>query len=162
MATKQVNIDIIAKDKTRMAMRSAQMGIDRVKNSVFNLRNAFLGIGAGFIAKGFLDTAREVERLQVRFKFLFSDVEEGERAFKGLIKFASQVPFSLEEIQRGSANLAVVSKDAKELNTLLKITGDIASASGLDFQTTAEQIQRTFSGGINSADLFRKEVLKHY
>ena len=70
MATKQVNIDIIAKDKTRMAMRSAQMGIDRVKNSVFNLRNAFLGIGAGFIAKGFLDTAREVERLQVRFKFL--------------------------------------------------------------------------------------------
>ena len=160
MATKQVNIDIIAKDKTRMAMRSAQMGIDRVKNSVFNLRNAFLGIGAGFIAKGFLDTAREVERLQVRFKFLFSDVEEGERAFKGLIKFASQVPFSLEEIQRGSANLAVVSKDAKELNTLLKITGDIASASGLDFQTTAEQIQRTFSGGINSADLFRERGVK--
>ena len=43
MATKQVNIDIIAKDKTRMAMRSAQQGIDRVKNAVFNLRNAFLG-----------------------------------------------------------------------------------------------------------------------
>ena len=160
MATKQVNIDIIAKDKTRMAMRSAQMGIDRVKNSVFNLRNAFLGIGAGFVAKSFLDTAREVERLQVRFKFLFDEAKEGEKAFKNLIKFAGEVPFTLEEIQRGSANLAVVSKDAEELNTLLKITGDIASASGLDFQTTAEQIQRTFSGGINSADLFRERGVK--
>ena len=160
MATKQVNIDIIAKDKTRMAMRSAQQGIDRVKNAVFNLRNAFLGIGAGLVAKSFLDTAREVERLQVRFKFLFDEAKEGEQAFKNLIRFASEVPFTLDEIQRGSANLAVVSKDAKELNTLLKITGDIASASGFDFQTTAEQIQRTFSGGINSADLFRERGVR--
>ena len=160
MATKQVNIDIIAKDKTRQALRGVTQGIDRVKNSVFNLRNALLGVGAGFVAKGFLNTAREVERLQVRFKFLFSEVSEGEKAFKNLVKFAGEVPFTLEEIQRGSANLAVVSKNAEELNTLLKITGDVASASGLDFATTAEQIQRTFSSGINSADLFRERGVK--
>ena len=160
MATKQVNIDIIAKDKTRQAMKSATVGINNLKQSVFNLQNALVGLGAGLVAKSFIDTGREVERLQVRFKFLFSDVREGEKAFKGLVKFASQVPFSLEEIQRGSANLAVVSKDAEELNKLLKITGDIASASGLDFQTTAEQIQRTFSGGINSADLFRERGVR--
>ena len=160
MATKQVNIDIIAKDKTRMAMQSATRGVDKLKSSVFNLRNALLGLGAGFIAKGFLDTAREVERLRVRFKFLFDDAREGAKAFNSLVKFAGQVPFSLQEIQRGSANLAVVSKNADELNTLLKITGDIASASGLDFATTAEQIQRTFSSGINSADLFRERGVK--
>ena len=160
MATKQVNIDIIAKDKTRQAMQSATKGINRVKDSVFNLRNALLGLGAGFVAKGFLDTAREVERLRVRFKFLFADAKEGEKAFKGLIKFAGQVPFSLAEIQRGSANLSVVSKDADELNEILKITGDIASASGLDFQTTAEQLQRVFSAGINSADLFRERGVR--
>ena len=154
MATKQVNIDIIAKDKTRQAMRSATVGLNNLRQSVFNLQNALVGLGAGLVAKSFLDTGREVERLQVRFKFLFSDVREGEKAFKGLVKFASQVPFSLEEIQRGSANLAVVSKDADELNKLLKITGDIASASGLDFQTTAEQIQRT------SADLFRERGVR--
>lgn len=160
MATKQVNIDIIAKDKTRQAMKSATMGVERLKNSVFNLRNALVGLGAGLVVKSFVDTGREVERLRVRFKFLFDEANEGEKAFKGLIKFASQVPFSLEEIQRGSANLAVVSKDADELNKLLKITGDIASASGLDFQTTAEQIQRTFAGGINSADLFRERGVR--
>ena len=160
MATKQVNIDIIAKDKTRQAMRSATLGVNKLKDSVFNLRNALVGLGAGLVVKSFIDTGREVERLRVRFKFLFDEASEGEKAFKGLIKFASQVPFSLEEIQRGSANLAVVSKDAEELNRLLRITGDIASASGLDFQTTAEQIQRTFSGGINSADLFRERGVK--
>ena len=160
MATKQVNIDIIAKDKTRQAMRSASGSVDRLKSAVFNLRNAFIGLGAGLVAKSFLDTGREVENLRVRFKFLFSDAREGEKAFKGLVKFAGQVPFSLQEIQRGSANLAVVSKNADELNNLLKITGDIASASGLDFATTAEQIQRTFSSGINSADLFRERGVK--
>ena len=102
MATKQVNIDIIAKDKTRQAMKSATMGVERLKNSVFNLRNALVGLGAGLVVKSFVDTGREVERLRVRFKFLFAEANEGEKAFKGLIKFASQVPFSLEEIQRGS------------------------------------------------------------
>jgi hypothetical protein len=160
VATKQVNIDIIAKDKTRQAMRSATVGINNLKQSVFNLQNALVGIGGALVAKSFLDTARETERLQVRFKFLFADVREGEKAFKGLVKFASKVPFSLEEIQRGAGNLAVVSKDAEEMNRLLAITGDLAVASGLDFQTTAEQLQRVFSSGINSADLFRERGVR--
>ena len=59
MATiKQVNIDIIAKDKTRQAMRSATGSVDRLKDSVFNLRNALLGLGAGVVAKSFIDTGR--------------------------------------------------------------------------------------------------------
>ena len=160
MATKQVNIDIIAKDKTRQAMKSASTGLDNLKKSVFSLQTALIGIGGSLVAKSFLDTARETERLQVRFKFLFDDVREGEKAFRGLTEFASKVPFSLEEIQRGAGNLAVVSQSAEEMNRLLAITGDLAVASGLDFQTTAEQIQRTFSSGINSADLFRERGVR--
>ena len=156
MATKQVNIDIIAKDKTRQAMRSASTGLDNLRKSVFSLQTALIGIGGTLVAKSFLDTARETERLQVRFKFLFADVREGEKAFKGLTEFASKVPFSLEEIQRGAGSLAVVSKNAEEMNRLLAITGDLAVAGGLDFQTTAEQLQRVFSSGIASAELFRE------
>ena len=40
VATKNVNIDIIAKDKTRQAMQSATKGVDGLKSAVFNLRNA--------------------------------------------------------------------------------------------------------------------------
>ena len=160
MDTKKVNIDIIAKDKTRMAMQTATRGVNNLKNSVFNLKVAFAALGVGLIGRDFLNTAREIERLKVRFKFLFSTVAEGEKAFKGLLKFAGEVPFSLEEIQRGAANLAVVTKSADELNEILRITGDIAAASGLDFQTTSEQLQRVFSAGINSADLFRERGVR--
>jgi len=160
VATKNVNIDIIAKDKTRQAMKSASTGLNNLKKSVFSLQTALIGIGGSLVAKSFLDTARETERLQVRFKFLFDDVREGEKAFRGLTEFASKVPFSLEEIQRGAGNLAVVSQSAEEMNRLLAITGDLAVASGLDFQTTAEQLQRVFSSGINSADLFRERGVR--
>ena len=160
MATKKVNIDIIAKDKTRMAMATATRGVNNLKNSVFNLKVAFAALGVGFIARDFINTAREIERLKVRFKFLFDTVAEGEKAFQGLLKFAGQVPFSLAEIQRGAANLAVVSKSADDLNEILAITGDIAAASGLDFATTSEQLQRVFSAGINSADLFRERGVR--
>ncbi len=111
MATKQVNIDIIAKDKTRQAMKSATTGVDKLKQSVFNLRNALVGIGAGVAIKSFVDVGRQVESLQIRLKFLFGSVEEGAKAFDVMSKFASKVPFSLEQIQAGAGNLAVVAKD---------------------------------------------------
>ena len=160
MATKQVNIDIIAKDKTRQAMRSATTGVDKLKQSVFNLRNALVGIGAGVAIKSFVDVGRQVESLQIRLKFLFGSVEEGAKAFDVMSKFASKVPFSLEQIQAGAGNLAVVAKDSKELAKILEITGNVASVTGLDFQTTAEQIQRSFSAGVASADIFRERGVR--
>jgi len=160
VATKNVNIDIIAKDKTRQAMQSATKGVDGLKNSVFNLKNALIGLGAGVAIKSFVDVGKQVESLQIRLKFLFGSVEEGAKAFDVMAKFASKVPFSLEQIQQGSGNLAVVAKDADELAKILEITGNVASVTGLDFRTTAEQIQRSFSAGVASADIFRERGVR--
>lgn len=160
MATKQVNIDIIAKDKTRMAMQTATKGVDGLKSSVFNLKNALAGIGAGLVIKSFVDVGKQVESLQIRLKFLFGSVEEGAKAFDVMSKFASKVPFSLDQIQQGAGVLAVVSKDADELAKILELTGTVASVTGLDFRTTAEQIQRSLSAGISSADIFREKGVK--
>ncbi|BAQ91683.1 putative tape measure protein [uncultured Mediterranean phage uvMED] len=160
MATKQVNIDIIAKDKTRQAMSSATKGVDGLKSSVFNLKNALIGLGAGVAIKSFIDVGKSVESLQIRLKFLFGSVEEGAKAFDVMSKFASKVPFSLEQIQAGAGNLAVVAKDADELAKILEITGNVASVTGLDFRTTAEQIQRSLSAGVASADIFRERGVR--
>ena len=160
MATKQVNIDIIAKDKTRQAMQSATKSIDKVKSAVFNLRNAFIGLGAGLVIKSFIDVGKSVETLQMRLKFLFGSAEEGAKAFDTMARFAGKVPFSLEQIQAGAGVLAVISKDANELSNILEITGNVASVTGLDFKTTAEQIQRSFSAGIASADIFRERGVR--
>jgi hypothetical protein len=155
MATKKVNIDIIARDKSQRALKSVRGSLDRLKSSVFNVRNALAGLGAGLVIRNLVNTGKEIESLKVRLKFLFGSAEEGAKAFDKMAKFASKVPFSLQEIQAGSGNLAVVAKDAEELSSLLEITGNVAAATGLDFRTTAEQIQRSFSAGIGAADLFR-------
>jgi hypothetical protein len=160
MANQRLNIDIVAKDKSRQALQGVQGSLSKVKSAVFNLQNAFIGLGAGLAIRSLVNTGKQIEGLQVRLKFLFGSAKEGGKAFDEMAKFASKVPFSLEEIQAGSGVLAVVSDDAKELANLMKITGNVAAVTGLDFKTTAEQIQRSMSAGISAADLFRDRGVK--
>ena len=160
MATKKVNIDILARDKSKQALNGVRGNLDKLKKSIFNVRNAFIGLGAGLAIRSLINTGKQIEGLQVRLKFLFGSAEEGAKAFDEMAKFAAKVPFSLEQIQAGSGNLAVVAKDAKELAHLMEITGNVAAATGLDFQTTAEQVQRSLSAGISAADLFRDRGVK--
>ena len=157
---KQVKIDIVARDKTKRAIESSKKGLGGLKKFALAASAALATIGAGRVIKGFVDVGKEMESLQVRFKFLFGTVEEGNKAFDNLSKFASKVPFSLGDIAAASGNLAVVAKDAKDLNRILEITGNVAAFTGLDFQTTASQIQRAFSGGIAAADIFREKGLR--
>ena len=160
MATQKLNIDIVAKDRSKRALNNLQTNLGKLKASVFNLRNAFIGLGAGLVIRNIVNTGKQIENLQVQLKFLFGSAQEGAKAFDEMAKFASKVPFSLEEIQRGSGVLAVVSDDADELANLMKITGNVAAVTGLDFKTTAEQIQRSLSAGISAADLFRDKGVK--
>ena len=161
MASQKLNIDVVARDKTKQALNGVQKGLDKVKGAVFNLRNAFLGLGAGLVIRNLVNTGKELENLQVRLKFLLKDTNEGAKAFDNMVKFASKVPFSLEEIQSGSGILATVTDNADDLQKMLQITGNVASVTGLDFRTTAEQIQRSFSAGIGSADLFREKGVRN-
>ena len=158
--TEKLQIDILAKDKSRQALSQVQKRLGNLKNSVFSLRSAFVGLGAGLVLRSFVNVGKEVESLNIRFKFLFGSAEEGAKAFDNLAKFAGTVPFSLEEISRASGNLAVVAKDADDLNRVLEITGNVAAVTGLDFETTSSQIQRAFAGGIGAADLFRERGVR--
>ena len=115
---------------------------------------------AGVAIKGFIDVGIQVENLQVRLKALFGSAAEGTKAFENMVEFAGKVPFTLNQIQSASGNLAVVADDADHLAEILAITGNVAAVTGMDFQQTAEQIQRSFSGGIASADVFREKGVR--
>ena len=153
-------LNILAKDKTRAAFNGVRAGLTNLRSAVFSVQSAIAGIGGALVIRNLVNVGSQVEQLGVRFNFLFGNVREGQKAFDGLIDFASRVPFSLEEISSASGNLAVVSKDADDLQRVLKITGNVAAVTGLDFRTTAEQIQRSFSSGIGSADLFRERGVR--
>ena len=158
--TKKVNIDIVARDKTKRAIDSSKKSLGGLKKFALAAGAALATIGAGRAITGLVRVGKEIESLQIRFKILFGSAEEGAKAFDNLTNFAAKVPFSLGDIAAASGNLAVVAKDADELTKILEITGNVAGATGLDFQTTASQIQRAFAGGIASADIFREKGVR--
>jgi len=161
MANQKLQIDIIARDKSKQALGAVQKTLGRLRQSVFNLQNAFIGLGAGLVVRNLVNTGKNLENLRVRLKFLLKDTNEGAKAFENMTKFAAKVPFSLEEIQSGAGILATVTDNADDLNKMLKITGNVAATTGLDFRTAAEQIQRSFSAGIGAADLFREKGVRN-
>ena len=163
----RVQIELVVVDKTSAALGKTRVGIGKVNSSLSKtsgLAKAAVGALAAFGAvkmiKSIVNVGRSVEELGLRFKFLFGTAEEGSKAFDTLINFAGKVPFTLEEIQAGAGNLAVISKNAEELGTNLELVGNVAAVTGLDFRTTSEQIQRAFAGGIASADIFRERGVR--
>jgi hypothetical protein len=161
VAQERLRIRLDAVDNTKKAFNSLKGNTDSAKTSLLNLKNVLIGLGAGVAFRSIVNAGKQIEGLGLRFKFLFGSASEGAKAFDVLAKFASKVPFSLEEISAASGNLAVVSKDADELSKILEITGNVAAVTGLDFQTTASQIQRAFSGGIAAADVFREKGVRN-
>ncbi len=161
MATQKLNIDIVARDRTKQALGGIKGALGRLKSSIFSVQSAFVGLGAGLITRNLVNTGKDLENLRVRLKFLLKDANEGAKAFENMTKFASKVPFSLEEIQAGSGILASVTDNADDLQNMLEITGNVAATTGLDFRTAAEQIQRSFSAGIGAADLFREKGVRN-
>ena len=160
MATNNIVLNILAKDKTKQAFGAVQRGLGNLRRSIFSVQSALLTIGGGLIARSFINVGREVEQLRLRFFFLFGSVSEGRKAFDTLVKFAGRVPFTLQEIAQASGNLAVVSKDAEALGKNLELVGNIASVTGIDFRIAAEQVQRSLSAGLASAEIFRERGVR--
>ena len=159
----KLNIDIVARDKSKQALGNVQKGLARVKNSVFNLRNAFIGLGAGLVLRGIINAGMQIEELGVQLEALFGSAKKGKQALDAVTKFAKTTPFELSNIQQGVTALATVSEKAESLGIsfeeLLKITGNTAVQLGGDFALASQQIQRSFSAGIGSADLFRDRAV---
>jgi len=160
MATNNIVLNILAKDKTKQAFGAVQRGLGNLRRSIFSVQSALLTIGGGLIARSFINVGREVEQLRLRFFFLFGSVNEGRKAFDTLVEFAGKVPFTLQEIAQASGNLAVVSKDAEALGKNLELVGNIAAVTGIDFRTAAEQVQRSLSAGLASAEIFRERGVR--
>jgi hypothetical protein len=134
---------------------NASKAFTDVKNSIFNLRNALAGLGAGLAIKSLVNIGSQAELTRNKLSFLFGSVEKGSQAFNTLTTYASKAPFAFEDIVNSANNLAVVSKTTDDLSKNLQIVGNVASITGLDFQTTAEQLSKAFTKGINSARLFQ-------
>ena len=54
-----LKINITAQDRTKQAFKGIRGGLASLKNAVFSLRGAFVGLGAGLVIKSFVDTIKK-------------------------------------------------------------------------------------------------------
>ena len=47
----RLNIDVVARDKSKQALNGVQSNLSKVKSAVFNLQNAFIGLGTGLAVR---------------------------------------------------------------------------------------------------------------
>jgi len=154
----EIKIRIIAKDEASRVFQRTQSSAEGLKRSFTALKVALAagGVATGLFLKSAIQVGGEVQALRVQLKYLTGSSKDAARAFDLMNGYASKVPFTLKDIELGSAPLLTVANDVEELGGLLKMTGDIAAAYNLNFAETALQMQRAFSAGINSAEIFKE------
>jgi phage tail tape-measure protein len=131
--------------------------VKSVSSSLFNLKTAFLGLGAGLVAKSFINAASAAEQYQIRLEILLGSQEEGNKVFKETAEYASKVSFQYEELMAGATALGgVLEGGSEDIKRWLPLIGDLAAASGLAIQDTISNFIRMYSAGAASADLFRE------
>mgnify|MGYP000144316833 CR=1 FL=1 len=164
MAQERLQIRLDAIDNTKKAFNGLKNNTEKAKSALISLRGVLLTIGAGAVIKGFFNAGVQIENLEVQLKALFGSAKAGKDALKQVTDFASTTPFELKNIQQGITALATVRKQAEQsgvsFDELLMITGNTATLLGNDFALASLQVQRSFSAGISSAELFRERGVK--
>lgn len=100
------------------------------------LGGAAVGIGAvlGGIATFGLKAAAELEQVRIQFASLLGSVEEGNRVFAELQKFAATTPFEFPDVARAAARFLAfndaVGLTDEQLQTFLTTIGGVISVTG--------------------------------
>lgn len=144
-------------DFARRQLQQMRNHANRLGGALTSLRGIVAGLGAGFLAKSFIDAASTAEQFRVRLNVLLRSVSEGNRLFDEMATFASRVPFEYQEIMGAATQLAgIMSGGVDEIVQWIPLIGDLAAASGFGIRETTEQVSRMLSAGAASADLFRE------
>jgi hypothetical protein len=152
MAEQQLNIKLNVIDNASQAFKS-------VKDTIFNLRTALLGIGAGSVVKSILNVGSQAQQLRNQFLLLAPSIEEGKKAFEELQKFTAQSPLQSDSIERASEIVFAFSKNSKELTDNLFAIQNAAITLGLDIETVAREFSSLSRTGIEGArELKRRNI----
>ena len=81
MADQQLNIKLNVID-------NASKAFTQVKDSIFNVKNALIGLGTGVAFKTLVDIGRQAEEAKARLTSLTGSTAQGGRAFDQFTKFA--------------------------------------------------------------------------
>ena len=153
MADQQLNIKLNVIDNASKAFTD-------VKNSIFNVRNALLGIGAGVAIKSLIDVGKQTNSIKIRLDELAKSGYGGGQAFDQLTRFAIQAKIPLLDVLQASNDLLSVSKSPEELARNLQIASNASARFGISFTDASDQLAKAFLKGIDSARLFNDRGIR--
>ena len=132
MADQQLNIKLNVID-------NASKALTNVKNSIFNIRNALLGFGAGAVIKGILDVGSQAQKLRNQFISLAPSVREGLKAYSALQKFVASSPLDADSIENASSTVFTLTKNSDKLIESLTAIQNASIALNVPLERVARE-----------------------
>lgn len=132
-------------------MNKAERAIHKATSKMQNYFNALIGawatfeatVGATKIAKNFIDTAAEFEKMSVAMQTLTGNAKLAKENMNWIVDFASKTPYQLNQVTEAFIKLKSYGINAKDD---LKILGDTASAMGKSLDQAVEAIADAVTG----------------
>jgi hypothetical protein len=153
MADQQLNIKLNVID-------NASKAFTEVKNSIFNVRNALIGLGAGVAVNSLINVGKKAEEAKLRLSNLTGSTSEGARAFDQFTQFAIGAKIPLDDVISASKKLIALGSSPEKLAKNLEQVSNISATLGLDFETTVEQFGKATTKGLTNARIFTESNLK--
>ena len=153
MADQQLNIKLNAID-------NASKAFTEVKNSIFSVRNALLGLGAGLVVNSLINIGKEADNVRARLDQLAKAGYGGSQAFDQLTKFAIDARIPLLDVFQASGDLLAISKSPEELAKNLLIASNASAYFKISFVEASDQVAKALLKGIDSARLFQDRGIK--
>lgn len=105
--------------------------LEQIRRSVFNLNTAIAVFGAGTMAKGFLDTAAQMDKTLTLLKRLEGSAESARTSFEWMLKFGERnaAVANIEQFQQAFVRLKVAGLDPAA-GSLQALTNAVAAFGG--------------------------------
>jgi tape measure domain-containing protein len=143
-----VELDLLGRDKTGPAFKSAARSSDRFAGQFSRLggtlakfgKRAGLGLGIATAAGAGLGLriAASNEQAQISFTTMLGSAKKASKFLTKLQQFAAKTPFEFPELQTAASSLISAGFQAKQVIPIMTTLGDVTSGMG----TGAEGIQR--------------------
>lgn len=154
--SKQLYIDIIARNKSLAAFRQVQNSTEKTKQSILSLKNALVALGAGAAIKSIIGTTARFEDLRTSLASVTGSAEQGAEAFDFISKFATQTQFSVEDLSRTFIKLKAAGiTPTVELLNVFTNTAAITTDQIGSLEAVTDLFARTVSGGLGLEEINR-------
>jgi len=156
MVDKNLNINIIAKDKSKQALGKLQGNLGKTKASVLNLKNALIGLGAGLVIRSIIQTTATFQDLRTSLASVTGSAQAGAEAFDFITGIATKTQFSVEDLSRSFIKLKAAGiTPSEELLNIFTNTAAITTDQIGSLEAVTDLFARTVSGGLGLEEIQR-------